>query len=148
MYNAVNYHVLETFLLSVDAVSGSEYYYSGDVHTLSYFSGDYFSGVLRLPPAVYATFGSGSQAFLCADAGDPACDADGDGVADEPMINRSLAGMYNANDYFKIIPTINIFYYSGMQINTDYDTALRESLINATATLNFGNLYTPIFPHG
>ena len=148
MYNAVNYHDLETFLLSVDSVSGSENYYSGDVHVVSYFSWDSFSGVFRLPPVVYATFGSGQQALLCADASNSACDADGDGVSDESILNRALAGMYNANDYFKIIPMINIFYYSGMQINTDYDTALRESLANATAALIFGNSYTPIFPHG
>ncbi|MEI6672722.1 MAG: hypothetical protein WCL02_05320 [bacterium] len=53
-----------------------------------------------------------------------------------------MEGIYNGNG-FKIFPTIAVFEYSGMQIDTDKDTTIRESLINQTGTIVFDH-FTPV----
>ena len=54
-----------------------------------------------------------------------------------------------ASSMFSIIPTVNIFYYSGMWINNDYDNALRASLIDPSLHLQpTGNGFTFVPVHG
>jgi hypothetical protein len=83
---------------------------------------------------------------LCDDNTSPLCDSDGDGIYDEVKLVRWMQWVYIASSMFSIIPTVNIFYYSGMWINNDYDNTLRASLIHPSLHLQ-PNGFTFV-PHG
>ena len=70
---------------------------------------------------------------MCTNVANPACDPDGNYLYDEVVLNWSLLGI--AAVPFKIIPTINIFYYGNTPnklVNYSFDNALRASVINDT----------------
>ena len=138
-YNALRYGVSERFLLSVDDTTAPEEYYSGGVHShLTAVHVWTFSGEMRLPPFVYSNFDVGGDPLLC---GNIRCD--NNGITDEVKVVRWMVGTYLSTATFSIIPTIGVFYYSGMQINNPYDNALRVSLLAPSATLKpNGNWYT------
>jgi len=49
---------------------------------------------------------------------------------------------------FKIVPTSDVFYYSGNQVNLPYDSSIRASRINNlsayTLPLSFAATYSPL----
>lgn len=141
-YNMLWYTNLETFLLSTDATSDPQLYYSG-VKTLAYFSGDSLTGVFRLPPKIHGLFWPGPVPGLLCDSSVGDCDPDEDGTYDDIAVSWSLEWLYGTNG-FKIFPTIAVFYYSGMQVDEFKDNALRESLINATGTFAMTHTFTPV----
>ncbi len=136
-FNQLGYNYLETVLLSYDTTSEPQDYYTWIQH-LSIFSGDSITWILRLPPKIYALFGP--QGKLC-DSYQGDCDPDGDDIYDDVALSWSMEWLYNGNG-FKIFPTISVFYYSGMQIDTLKDNSLRESLINQTGVLTWENSYS------
>ena len=130
-YNALRYGVSERFLLSVDNTTAPDQYYSGNVHNLVAVPIWTFSWEMRLPPFVVANFAVGWwDSHLC---GNVNCDTNG--ITDEVKVVWWMQGSYLSTSMFSIIPTIWIFYYSGMQINTPYDNALRVSLLNPSVQL-------------
>lgn len=137
-YNALNYHALETILLSLDEVTNPGYYYSGDQHSGSFFDGGQMSWIMRLPPVVVDGFSPSPD--LC--FGDSSCDIDGDWIVDETMVNRKLQWNKSAAS-FVILPTANIFYYSGMLVNYPYDNAIRASTIDHFVAIDFDR-FSPI----
>ena len=144
-YNQIWNTYLETFLLSYDATTDPESYYTWSKN-LSFFSGDYITGTFRLPPKIYAVFGD-AAGLLCDSYVGNNCDAAGNGIYNDVALSRSLQWSYNGNG-FKIFPTMSVFYYSGMQIDESKDNEIRESIINATAPITFGNTFTPVAPNG
>lgn len=133
-YNAMQYDLSETLLLSIDSTTAPWEYYS-DVTNQLYFHWGTFSGEIRLPPFVVVNFSSGwANATLCNDSTSESCDSDGDGVYDEIKVVRWMKWKYLSSP-FSIIPTLWIWYYSGMYIDTDNDNTLRASLINPSAYL-------------
>ncbi len=146
-YNALRYGVSERFLLSRDNTTDANTYYSGNVHNPVFFNAGNFSGTLRLPPFVVSNFGA--NAALCDDNTSPLCDSDGDGVYDEVKLVRWMQWNYMNVSMFSIIPTLNIFYYSGMWINYDYDNTLRASLLHPSVHLEpTGNGFTFVPVYG
>ncbi len=140
-YNQLGYHYLESFLLSYDATSDSSQFYTWGAN-LIHFTGNYVTWILRLPPKIYAAFGWSSSADLCDSYFNVDCDPDGDGIYDDVVVSRSLEGRYQGQG-FKIFPTISVFYYSGMQVDTLKDNAIRESIINNGGQINFQQ-FTPV----
>ncbi len=144
-YNTLGYTLLETLLLSYDNTTDPQSYYTWWT-TLSYFNGDHLTGVFRLPPKIHSLFGD-APGLLCASSLGNDCDPDGDGVYDDVAVSWSMEWFYQGNG-FKIFPTISVFYYSGMQVDTYKDNAIRESIINATGfiTLDVSSAhhFTPI----
>jgi hypothetical protein len=69
-------------------------------------------------------------------------DVDGDGVPDEVVVNWSLKGVDSLARTFKVVPTSDVFYYSGTKIvNYPYDNNIRMSSINkASAIASPGSL--------
>ncbi len=131
-YNQLWYTYLETFLLSYDATSNPQLYYTWG-NNLSFFSGNTITGTLRLPPKILSGFGWSTPGSLCNVFLDD-CDPDGDGIYDDIAVSWSLEWLYHGNG-FKIFPTIAVFYYSGMQVDERMDNSIRESIINATWTI-------------
>lgn len=143
-YNTLGYNFLETFLLSYDNTTDAESYYSWWT-TLSFFNGDSLTGVFRLPPKIHTLFG-GTPGLLCDNAIGNDCDPDSDGLSDDIAVSWSMEWLYNGNG-FKIFPTISVFYYSGMQVDTYKDNAIRESIINYNGTITLDSSvhkFTPI----
>ncbi len=135
-YNAIRYDTQETILLSVDATVDSEKYYTWNNSIINYFTWGSLSWEFRLPPAVRSIFMVGGDPLLCTNVANPACDPDGNYLYDEVVLNWSLLGI--AAVPFKIIPTINIFYYGNTPnklVNYSFDNALRASVINDTWTI-------------
>ena len=126
-YNALRYGISESFLFSLDGIEDPAEYYSGGALNILPVHMDTFSGELRLPPFVVANFGNSN---LC---GNSFCDPSGS--PDEVKVNWWIYGYYNNTDLFTIMPTIGIFYYSGMQINYPYDNAIRALLFNGNGTV-------------
>ncbi len=143
-YNQIWYINLETFLLSYDATSSSDFYTSWTTDLVS-FSGDEITGVFRLPPKIFTGFWWSPLAFLC-DSYLWNCDPDGDGIYNDTAVSWSMEWLYKGNG-FKIFPTIAVFYYSGMQVDESNDTVIRESVINTTGKIDFIK-FTPIPPNG
>ncbi len=141
-YNVLWYTYLETFLLSYDATTSIHEYYTWGNTSLQYFDGTQITWTLRLPPYVHSLFWS-TPGLLCYSYVWSDCDPDGDGIYDDIVVSWSMEWLYNGQ-WFKIFPTITVFYYSGMQIDTYKDNALRESLINTTGFLNFTTTFTPV----
>lgn len=133
-YNQLGYAHLETFLLSYDTTPVLQAYYTWSTPP-SYFSTDSITWTFRLPPKIHTLFGDVPGKLCYSIVGD--CDPDGDGIYDDVVLSWSMEGFYLWNT-FKIFPTIAIFYYSGMQIDTYKDNSIRESIINATGDINFG----------
>ncbi|MCX6822873.1 MAG: hypothetical protein NTX91_02655 [candidate division SR1 bacterium] len=121
-YNALRYGISETFLFTLDNAADPATYYSGGFQNIVSVRPGTFSGELRLPPLVMAHFGNSS---LC---GNSFCDPSGS--TDEVKVNWGMYGSYYT-DFFTLMPTIGIFYYSGMQVNYPYDNAIRTSLFNS-----------------
>lgn len=144
-YNALWYVNLETLLLSYDDTTGSALYYSW-VSNIAFFSGGSLTGIFRLPPKIHAIFGY-LPWLLCDSYVGNDCDPDGDGIYDDIALSWSMEWLYQWNG-FKIFPTIAVFYYSWMQVDTSKDNAIRESVINDTGiiTLDASSLhqFTPI----
>lgn len=128
-FNQLPYFTAEKVFLYVDNTNTT----SKDIYTGStafiYFTGGSFSGQFRLPIKVINVF---SGSLLCADWTNINCDADGDDVYDEIAINWWLKWVYNGTE-FSILPNSSIFYYSGMKIDENRDTMIRESIINETS---------------
>lgn len=142
-YNQLWYINLETFLLSYDATTSGEMYYTGDKN-LSYFSGTIITWTFRLPPKVFSGFWWWSSALLCDNLATTSdCDPDSDGIYNDIALSWSLEWVYVKENGFKIFPTIAVFEYSGMQIDTDKDNTIREFFINETGVLSFEN-FTPV----
>jgi hypothetical protein len=139
-YNQLWYTYLETFLLSYDATTSGELYYTWG-STTSYFSWTTIMWLFRLPPKIHALFGDTPGNLCYSYVGD--CDPDGDGINDDIALSWSMEWLYDQNG-FKIFPTIAVFYYSGMQIDESKDNAIRESTINNTWIIAFSNSFTPI----
>lgn len=135
-YNQLPYFSSEKILFTTDTTNNPLQYYSG-VSSFSYFSGWSFSWTLRLPPKIVSSFG---WSLLCDNSLNPLCDIDGDGIVDDITVNWFLDWLINWSP-FTILPTISVFYYSGMQIDTRKDIAIRKSIINETWNLYFGNYY-------
>lgn len=135
-FNMLDYQTPEKFILSYDN-SASDTAYTTTTN-LSGFDGS-FTGLIRLPPKVAS--GYGGDAALCTSL---ACDTNGDHVADDIIVDRSLE--WNSNGmYFKIVPYISVLYYSGMFVDTYKDIAIRKSVINQTGKLYFGEAnFNPI----
>jgi len=140
-YNQLWYTYLETFLLSYDATTSGELYYTWG-STTSYFSGNTITWLFRLPPKIHTLFGDTPGNLCYSYVGD--CDPDGDGINDDIALSWSMEWLYNQNG-FKIFPTIAVFYYSGMQIDESNDNAIRESTINDTWIISFdtSHYYSP-----
>jgi len=51
-YNSIGYFQREKFILDVDNTINTTQYYNTS-GSMKYFSGDYISGVFRLPPKIY-----------------------------------------------------------------------------------------------
>ncbi len=143
-YNMLGYNSLENLILSYDDTTNIQDYYTW-VTTMVYFTGTSFTGLVRLPPKIFSGFGLSTQALLCDSIAGNDCDPDGDGIYDDLAVNWSLAGLYQG-EQFKILPTVGVFYYNGMQIDAPNDTIMRESWINATWTgqAMFASSYTPV----
>jgi len=133
-YNQLWYSYLETLLLWYDNTTDSGFYYSGWDNTLFFAAADEITGVFRLPPKIHALFGETPGKLCESYVGD--CDPDEDGIYDDVAVSRSMEWLYNGQ-WFKIFPTISVFYYSGMRINESMDNAIRESIINNTGTITF-----------
>jgi hypothetical protein len=57
---------------------------------------------------------------------------------DEITLNWALKGNYNGVP-FAILPNASVFYYSGMKIDENKDTMIRESVINTdSGSMYFG----------
>ena len=139
-YNQLWYTYLETFLLSYDPTAVADFYSSWSTSPV-FFSDNGFTWVFRLPPKVHSWFGDVPGKLCDSIVGN--CDPDGDGIFDDIALSWSMEWMYNGNQ-FKIFPTIAVFYYSGMQIDERMDNAIRESFINDTWNVSFGNSWTPV----
>ena len=141
-YNVLWYTNLETFLLSVDATTDPQQYYS-PISSFAYFSGDSLTWVFRLPPKIHTLFWAVPGLLCDSSVGD--CDPDEDGTYDDIAVSWSLEWLYMMNG-FKIFPTLSVFYYSGMQVDEFKDNALRESLINATWTfaMDMSHRFSPV----
>ncbi len=147
-YNQLWYTYLETFLLWYDATTGAQSYYTWWT-TYSFLSSAPITGIIRFPPKIQSRFWWVPAADLCSNALGADCDPDGDGVYDDIVVSRSMEWLYNGES-FKIFPTINVFYYSGMQVDEYHDNAIRESIINEWGEINIGTnayAFTPI-DHG
>ena len=141
-YNQLWYAYLETLLLSYDNTTDTGFYYSGWTTLPVYFADDEITGVLRLPPKIHALFGETPGKLCDSYVGD--CDPDGDAIYDDVAVSRSMEWLYNGQ-WFKIFPTISVFYYSGMQIDEYKDNAIRESIINNTGTITFDTAHEYTF---
>lgn len=145
-YNQLWHNYLESFVLSYDTTSDSELYYKyytwwDDLHFLQTTSS--ITWIFRLPPKIYQEFWWTGPADLCySDIGEN-CDPDGDGVYDDIVVSRSLQWWYKWA-WFKIFPSISVFYYSGMQVDEFTDNAIRESTINNIAPIQFTHSFSPI----
>lgn len=151
-YNALWYISMEVIPLSYDATTSWAQYYTWTLPTnISYFSGSSFTWILRLPLTVYTSFGADNNALLCDDISSLfyVCDLDGDDVFNEVKVNWSLAWYYSGIP-FKLVPTPDVFYYSGMRVNEPYDSTIRAKRINNLAThsldLTFWSTFSPIAP--
>jgi len=133
-YNQLWYRYLETILLWYDNTTDVWAYYSWWITSPVYFSGDEISGVLRLPPKIHSLFGETPGKLCDMYIGD--CDPDGDAIYDDISVSWSMEWLYQGQ-WFKIFPTISVFYYSGMQIDEYKDNAIRESIINDTGMIIF-----------
>lgn len=124
-YNKLDYRWVETILLSIDDSSLDNYY----ILTLTWidYSWSSISGQFRLPPKIFAGFGT----WLCNNSSLPEiCDPDQDGLYDDIIVDWSLKWYYNWNQFF-IMPNESVSYYWDERIvNTDQDTAIRKSNIN------------------
>ena len=139
-YNMMDYFHSEKFILSVDDTTDPNQYYTGN-SPMWYFHGSYISWILRLPPKIVSAF---SWSVLCVDPLNPLCDPDGDWISDDVMVNWLMDWTKWWVD-FSILPTSSIFYYSWAQIDTLQDTNIRESIINQTGKIYFGNKnFSPI----
>ncbi len=125
-FNKLPYFLSEKIIFSIDATTGTLFYYTG-TSPITYFSGEYFTGIIRLSPKIVSLFWE----KLC-----DTCDTDQDGIADDIVVNRIFDWSYNWFP-FSLLPTISVFYYSWGIINTNQDTAIREKIINQTGTLFF-----------
>ena len=133
-YNQLWYTYLETFLLGYDNPPNPELYYTWGAYPV-FFNGNNITWVFRLPPKIHTLFGD-TPGLLCDNYVGAACDPDGDGIYDDIALSWSMEWLYQWNG-FKIFPTIAVFYYSGMQVDYNKDNAIRESIINATGTIDF-----------
>lgn len=140
-YNQLWYEYLETFILWYDATTDTWSYYSIWTTPPVYFAANTITGILRLPPKIHDLFGETPGKLCDSYVGD--CDPDGDNIYDDDVVSRSMEWLYNGNS-FKIFPTISVFYYSGMQVDTYKDNAIRESIINATGNITFANSFSPV----
>jgi len=145
-YNQLWYNYLESFLLSYDLTSDSELYYTW-WDDLQFFSNMSVTWTFRLPPKIYQEFWSSGPADLCDSYIGANCDPDGDGIYDDILVSRSLQWWY-LWEWFKIFPTISVFYYSGMQVDEFKDNAIRESIINDTPGIAFTHSFTPVVNGG
>lgn len=145
-YNQLWYTYLETFLLGYDATTGAQSYYTW-WSLYSPLSSAPITGIIRFPPKIQTGFWWVPASDLCSSAVGANCDPDGDGLYDDIVVSRSMEWLYNGES-FKIFPTINVFYYSGMQVDGYHDNAFRESIINAWGEINIGTnsayAFTPI----
>jgi len=135
-YNQLGYMYLEQFILSYDATTDVDKYYTW-WSLVSFFSDTtpiYWR--FRLPPKVFDQFGWVSSAFLCDTSLGADCDPDGDGNFDDTIVSWSLEWLYQWQ-WFKIFPTVSVFYHSGMQIDTYKDNAFRESLFASNSDVEF-----------
>jgi len=133
-YNQLWYTYLETFLLGYDNPPNPELYYTWGAYPV-FFNGNSITWVFRLPPKIHTLFGD-TPGLLCDNYVGTDCDPDGDGIYDDIALSWSMEWLYQWNG-FKIFPTIAVFYYSGMQVDYNKDNAIRESIINATGTIDF-----------
>jgi len=142
-YNKLGYHYLESFLLSYDQTSDVDMYYTWWSDLFHFGNPANITWVLRLPPKIFSVFGWSWPADLCDSYVGVHCDPDRDGIYDDVVVSRSLEGRY-AGQGFKIFPTISVFYYSGMWVDTLKDNAIRESIINAGGNITFWPWFTPV----
>ncbi len=132
-YNQLPYFTSEKFLLRIDSTTNTNKYYTGE-SDFTDFTAENFSWILRLPPKIVSVF---SNSLLCKDSSNPACDPDEDDLSDDIVVNWIIDWFLDGVP-FTILPTISVFYYSGMQVDTTKDITIRESIINQTWILNFG----------
>ncbi|MFZ2150875.1 MAG: hypothetical protein WAZ12_03865 [Candidatus Absconditicoccaceae bacterium] len=140
-YNKLDYKLVETILLSIDNSSIDDYYNSTGVYREDY-SGSSISGQFRLSPKIFSGFGNSiAISNLCNnDSGLPEiCDPDEDGLYDDIIVDWSLKGYHNGNQ-FLIMPNESVSYYGDENVvNTDQDTTIRKSNINNSSGIIFGN---------
>ncbi|MFA5747777.1 MAG: hypothetical protein WC872_01555 [Candidatus Absconditabacterales bacterium] len=111
---------LQTFFLSYDNTSDGNKYYTGtDNEDIIYFSGDYISGVFRLPPKISAGF---VTKYLLCEHGAKNCNE-----LDINLVPWSLIGFYNGSG-FTIIPFEN--NWGGLSHEEGYSNYISARVIN------------------
>lgn len=133
-YNTLDYKNNEKILLSYDNTTNTNEYYTWTTN-MTYYNWGRLTGTIRLAPKIYSWF---SNQWLCT-----TCDENGDEIQNDSVVDRSLEGTKDWT-YFKILPNIWIFFYSGLQINWQKDIAIRKSTINNTGKLDFTSDFNPI----
>lgn len=133
-YNKLDYNNIENFILSIDE-SWSGFYYTWGGNYRENYSGTVISGVFRLAPKIFSWFNSSP---LCDDSSYAECDPDWDNLYNDFIVNRSLK-WYKNWEQFSIMPNESVYYYWVQKAVQDWDTLIRESNINASSGIVFGN---------
>lgn len=132
-YNQLWYTNLESFLLSYDDMNYATGYYTW-IQKIVYLQADPYSYVpitwtFRLPPIVYGKLG------------DLSYDSDGDGKANDIGVSWSLEWFHNGVG-FKIFPSTSMS--DTWVVYTNFDNAIRESMLNSPNLIKFQNSKTPL----
>lgn len=131
-YNKLDYKWVETFLLSIDnSVVESGYSLTGSYRDI--YGWNSISGEFRLPPKIEATLGK-----LCDDDFWDFCDADGDALYNDAVVDRSLRGNYLWSQFF-VMPNQIVAYYGTQRAVLEWDTMIRETNINLWSGIVFGD---------
>lgn len=134
-YNKLDYRGVETFLLSVDTWGLDYYYNTGWSYREAYWWTS-LSGQFRLPPKILSWFGN---VWLC-NTDIEICDPDWDGLYDDIVVDWSLKGYYNWNQFF-VMPSESVARYWSENTVQSWDTTIRESNINVASNIIFGDSY-------
>lgn len=133
-YNKLGYKWVETILLSLDDSSLDSFYSWTSTPPWGY-GWTYISWQFRLPPKVVSGF---NNSLLCNDNSvTEICDPDQDGLYDDTIVYWSLKWYYWWKQFF-VMPNESVAYYwTEKSVNTDQDTVIRETNINALSWIIF-----------
>lgn len=143
-FNILPYKKTINIPLYLDTTSqASDFYKTDNIQTN--YQGTQIDISVRIPPKIAQSFGSNNDILLCDTNNN--CDRNNDGIYNDVLINRRINGTYN-NQSINILPSTSINYASNpIQINTNQDTHIRESIINTynnIPNIVFGNSRNPI----
>lgn len=136
-YIKLDYTRTYTLPLTLDNTTNPEDTYTWTT-LLTPFAGDIIIWTIGLPLAVQNTLNSP----LCNNESISHCDSNQDRVADDIIVNRSIKGSSNGNQ-FTIMPTESINYsVDPAQVRPEWDSTIRESVVSDSSWGNilFGNL--------